>query len=121
MTTATTTAVRWPRKLRYVSSVLLPILPLDRLHLVFKPKLQFLEPDFFQLFIFTEVALLGKRIKTGGILHVLLSQLSKFIMIGQKSVIRSQHPGRPPIGDFLASNYHSPKIGSMPNSGAVSL
>ncbi|MFZ2083022.1 MAG: hypothetical protein WAU92_00915, partial [Candidatus Sulfotelmatobacter sp.] len=31
---------------------------------------------------------------------MLLSKLAKFIMIAQESVIRSQHPGRPPIGDY---------------------
>jgi hypothetical protein len=52
---------------------------------------------------------------------VLLSQLAEFVVVGQESVIRSQHPGRPPIGESLGQSYHSTKIGSMPNSGAISL
>jgi len=36
-----------------VSAELLPILPLNGLHLVFEPQFQLLEPDFFQLFVFS--------------------------------------------------------------------
>src|SRR5271155_1413546 len=121
MPVAATAAIQWPKRLCDVSSELLPILPLNRLHLVFEPQLQLLEPHFLKFFIFAEITFLGKRIKTSGILHVLLSQLAEFIMIGQESVIRSQHPGRPPRGELLGQSYHSPKNGSMPNSGAVSL
>ena len=79
-------------KLRYVNSVLLPILPLNAFHLVFEPQLQLLEAHFLQLFIFAEVTFLGERIKTGGILHVLLSQPAEFVVAGQESVFGSQHP-----------------------------
>src|SRR5271155_606117 len=92
MPVAATAAIKLPKKLRYVSSVLLPILPLNRLHLVLEPQFQLFKPDFFQLFIFAEITFLGERIKTSGILHVLLSQLAEFVMAGQESVFRSQHP-----------------------------
>src|ERR1035438_136341 len=92
--------LQWSETLCYVRSELLAILPLNRLHLVFEPQLQLLEPHFLQLFIFAEVTFLGERVKTAGILHVLLSQLAEFIMRAQESVIRSQHPGRPPTGNL---------------------
>jgi hypothetical protein len=92
MAVVAATADQWTKNLRDVSAVLLPILPFDCLHLVFKTKFQLLEPNFFQFFIFAEVALLGERIKASRILHMFLSQLAKFIVIGQQSVIRSQHP-----------------------------
>jgi hypothetical protein len=78
-------------KLGDVGSELLPILPLDRLHLIFEPQLQLLKPNFFQLLVFTEVTLLGEGIKAGGILHMLLSQLAEFLMAAQKRVSRSHH------------------------------
>jgi hypothetical protein len=43
---------KWPVKLGYVRSKLLPILALNRLHLVFQAQFKLLEPDFFQLFVF---------------------------------------------------------------------
>ena len=45
--------------LRYVRAVLLPVLPLNRLHLVFEPQLQLLEPDFLKLFVLAEITLLS--------------------------------------------------------------
>jgi hypothetical protein len=92
-------AFRWPKELRYVGSVLLPELPLNGLHLVFEPQLQLLEANFLKFFVFAEITFLGETFKASGILHVLLSQLAEFIVVGQKSIIRSQHPGRPPIGE----------------------
>jgi hypothetical protein len=56
-----------------VSSELLPILPLDGLHLVFEPQLQLLETNLFELFVFAEITFLGERIKTSGILEMFLS------------------------------------------------
>src|ERR1700691_3807013 len=89
---AATAAMPLGNKLRYVNSVLLPILPLNAFHLIFEPQLQLLEPDFLQLFIFAEITLLSERIKSSGILHMLLSQLAEFVVAGQESVLRSQHP-----------------------------
>jgi hypothetical protein len=120
MPVAATAAIEWPKKLCYVGSELLPKLPLNRLHLVFEPELQFLQPDFLELFVFAEITFLSERIKTSGILQVLLSQLAKFIVIAQESVALSQHPVDLQPG-FLARTYHSTKNDSMPNCGAVSL
>src|SRR5579871_4796380 len=47
-------------KLRYVDAVVLPILTLDRLHLILEAEFQLLQPDFFQLFVFAEIAFLGE-------------------------------------------------------------
>jgi hypothetical protein len=49
----------WLRKLGYLV-LRLPVLPLDGLHLVLQAKFQLLQPDFFQLFIFGEIAFLGE-------------------------------------------------------------
>src|SRR5580658_3630108 len=57
---AATAAVKWPKNLCYVSSELLPILPLNGLHLVLEPQLQLLKPDFLQLFVFAEITFLGE-------------------------------------------------------------
>jgi hypothetical protein len=43
-----------------VRAVLLPILPLNRLHLIFEAQFELFEPDFFQLFILAEVSFLGE-------------------------------------------------------------
>jgi hypothetical protein len=52
-----------PRKvghrLGYVCPKLLPELPFNGFHLVFEPQLQLLESDFFELFVFAEITLLG--------------------------------------------------------------
>jgi len=43
-----------------LSDLMLPILALDRFHLIFQAQFQLLQPDFFQLFIFGEISLLGE-------------------------------------------------------------
>jgi len=70
----------------------LTVLPLDRFHLIFKPQLQLLEPDFFQFFVVGKVTLVGKRGKTLLVLRVLLGQLAEFIVRGQEVVSRGKHP-----------------------------
>ena len=47
------------QKLGYVGPELLSELPLNGFHLVFEPQLQLLESDFFELFVFAEITLLG--------------------------------------------------------------
>jgi hypothetical protein len=47
-------------KLSYVRTELLPILPLNGLHLVFEPQFQLFKPDFLQLFVFAEISFLGE-------------------------------------------------------------
>src|ERR1039458_8081641 len=61
MPIAAMAAIQMAKKLCYVSSELLPILPLNRLHLVFEPQLQLLEPNFLQLFVFAEITFFGER------------------------------------------------------------
>ena len=101
-------------------SELLLILPLDGLHLVFEPQLQLLEADFLKLFVFAEITFLGERFESSGLLHVLLSQPTELVVAAQESVLRSQHSADLQTG-IHGLRYHSTKIGSMPNSGAVSL
>jgi hypothetical protein len=50
---------RLDKRLGYVCPELLPELPLNGFHLVFEPQLQLLESDFFELFVFAEITLLG--------------------------------------------------------------
>src|SRR5262245_47194348 len=61
---AVETAARLAKDLCYVDAELLPILALNRLHLIFEAQFQLLQTDFFQLFIFAEVAFLGECIET---------------------------------------------------------
>src|SRR5689334_3484177 len=46
----------------YVDAVLLTVLALNRFHLVFEAEFEFLKADFFELFVFAEVAFLGECI-----------------------------------------------------------
>jgi hypothetical protein len=39
---------------------MLPILALDGFHLILEAQFQLFQPDFFQLFIFGEISLLGE-------------------------------------------------------------
>src|SRR5208282_2925208 len=48
------------QRLRYVHTLPLPELALNRLHLVFEAQFQLLEPDFFQLFVFAEITFLSE-------------------------------------------------------------
>ena len=91
-----------------MSSELLPILPLNRLHLVFQTQLQLLEPNFLELFVFAELTFLGERIKGSGILHMLLGQLAKFV-VSQERVIRSHHPAdlQPGFNALKLSQHHN--------------
>lgn len=75
--------------LGYVRAELFPILPLDGLHLIFEPQFEFLQTDLFQLFVLTEITLLGEQIKTFRVLRVLLSQSAELLVIGQELVSRS--------------------------------
>jgi len=73
--------------LRNFCSVLL----LDGLHLVLETQLQLFQSDFFQFFVFGEVALLGEGFEALGVLRVLRDQFAEFIVTGQEMVSRS-HP-----------------------------
>src|ERR1700694_3537504 len=60
------------QRLGYVCPKLLPELPLNGFHLVFEPELQLFESDFFELFVFAEITLLGQGIEATSILCVFL-------------------------------------------------
>src|SRR3974390_3170808 len=77
------------QELGYVDAVLLPILALDRFHLIFEAEVQLFQPDFFQLLVFAEITFLGEYIKTLGILRMLLNQAAEFVVTGQELVSRS--------------------------------
>src|SRR6266496_907989 len=79
---------------------LLPILPLNELHLVLEPQLQLLQPRFFHLFVFVEITFLGECFETLLILRVFDGQLTKLLMTGEELVSRSEHPVRPPYAIF---------------------
>ena len=56
------TAERFDKNLSYLApGNVLTILTLNGLHLVLEPELQFLQPDFFQLFVVGEISLVGER------------------------------------------------------------
>jgi hypothetical protein len=67
-------------------------LELQALHLVFQAQLQFLEPHFFQFFVFGEETLLGEGFQPLGVLRMLLNQSLELIMTGQELLSWSQHP-----------------------------
>ena len=57
--------------LGYVNAILLPELALNGFHLILEAQLQLLKPGFFQLFVFAEITLLGKRIEPFCVLRAL--------------------------------------------------
>jgi len=78
----------WPKWLGYVDAVLLPILALNRFHLIFEAEFQLFNPHFFQFFVFAEITFLGECIETLCILRMLLSQPAEFVVTGQESASR---------------------------------
>src|SRR5258707_9482659 len=86
---------RLARSARFLRGLPLELL-LDIEHLVLQTQLQLFQPDFFQFFVFREVALVSEGIESLGKLRVLLDQPPEFIMASQELVSRSQHSCGPP-------------------------